>query len=154
MEKLVTFYTLKIRSVLMFGSVCFHSSLTKEQSRRLELQQKRSLACILGSDYRSYSQALSLTSLPRLDTLREEACTKWALKAQANPQHSDLFPLNPSTAVTRHRRKFKEYKCKGSKFYFSAIPAMVRALNSHYSNEEKQTDPHNMPLTFNNCVPC
>ena len=146
MGKIVTFYTLKIKSILMLGSVCFHSSLTKEQIRRLELQQKRSLTYILGSDYKSYSQALSLTSLPRLDTLREEACTKWALKAQADPQHSDLFPLNPSTVDTRHRRKFKEYKCKGSKFYFSAIPAMVRALNSHYSNEEKQTDSHNMSL--------
>ena len=51
MEKLVIFYTLKIRSILMFGSVCFHSSITNEQSHRLELQQKRSLACILGSNY-------------------------------------------------------------------------------------------------------
>ena len=146
MEKLVTFYTLKIRSILMFGSVCFHYSLTKEQSRRLELQQKRSLACILGSEYKSYSQALSLTSLPRLDTLREEACTKWALKAQTNPHHSDLFPINPSTVETRHRRKFKEYKCKGSKFYNSAIPAMVRALNTHYLKNEKQTSPPSTSL--------
>ena len=140
MEKLVTFYTLKIRSILMFGSVCFHSSLTNEQSRKLELQQKRSLAVILGSNYRSYSQALSLTSLPRLDTLRQEACVKWALKAQANPQHADLFPLNHSTIETRHRLKFKEYNCKGAKFYNSAIPAMVRALNSHDSDQMKQPD--------------
>ena len=93
----------------MFGSVCFHSSITNDQSQRLELQQKRSLACILGSNYCSYSKALSLTSLPRLDTLRKEACIKWALKAQAKPHHSDLFPLHPSTVDTRHRRKFKEY---------------------------------------------
>ena len=124
----------------MFGSVCFHPSLTKEQSRRLELQQKRSLACILGSDYKGYSQALSLTSLPRLDTLRAEACVKWALKAQANPQHSELFPPNPSTVDTRHRKKFKEYWCKGAKFYNSAIPAMVRLLNSHNSEHKKQSD--------------
>ena len=55
MKMLVKFYTLKIRSVLMFGAVCYHSSLTQENSRQLELQLKRSLACILGSEYRSYS---------------------------------------------------------------------------------------------------
>ena len=55
----VKFYILKVRSVLMFGAVCFLSSLTQENSRQLELQQKRSLACILGSDYRSYRQTLS-----------------------------------------------------------------------------------------------
>ena len=37
MEKFVIFYTLKIRSVHMFGSVCFHSSLTNQQSWKLEL---------------------------------------------------------------------------------------------------------------------
>ena len=128
-DKLINFYTLKIRSILMFGSVCFHSSLTQDQSRRLELQQKRALACILGSDYRSYSHACSVTFLPRLDTLREEACLKWAIKAQANPQHTDLFRINQSTWNTRYRKKFIEYQCKSSKFYNSAVPAMVRALN-------------------------
>ena len=44
--KLVTFYILKIRSILMFGAVCYHSALTRELSHQLELQQKRSLAII------------------------------------------------------------------------------------------------------------
>ena len=45
-EKLLTFYTVKIRTILMFGAACFHSALTSVQSERLELQQKRSLAII------------------------------------------------------------------------------------------------------------
>ena len=133
-EQLIQFYILKVRSILMFGAVCFHTSLTQENSRRLELQQKRSLACILGLDYRSYSHALTLTSLQRLDTLRGEACLKWARKAQANPQHTDLFPLNSSAVDTRFRKKFNEYKCKNLKYYNSAIPSMVRALNKEQSN--------------------
>ena len=86
-EKLKTFYVLKIHSILMSASVCFHFSLTNELSRKLELQQKRNLAVILVSQYRSYSHALSLTCLPRLDTLRSQTCTKWALKAQKDPLH-------------------------------------------------------------------
>ena len=91
----------------MLGAVCFHSSLTQENSRRLELQQKRSLACILGLEYRSYNHALSLISLPRLDDLRGEACLKWAVKAQANPHHKDLFPLNPSSVETRRKKRIQ-----------------------------------------------
>ena len=53
--KLVLFYTLKARSILMFGAVCYHSSLTLELSHTLELQQKKSLAVILGNQYKSYN---------------------------------------------------------------------------------------------------
>ena len=62
----------------MFASVCFHFYLTLEQSHELEMQQKKSFAIILGSDYRSYSNALTLTQRPRLDTLREYAYVKLA----------------------------------------------------------------------------
>lgn len=89
-EKLITFYTLKVRSILMFGSVCYHSSLTQELSHTLELQQKKSLAVILGNQYKSYSNALSVTNLPRLAELRETACIKWAVRAQKSPLHKDL----------------------------------------------------------------
>ena len=138
-DKLVQFYTLKIRSILMFGSVCFHSSLSAELSQLLELQQKRSLAIILGSQYRNYSHARNLIKLPRLDSLREEACLKWAIKAQNDPKHSHLFPLSESALNTRHRKKFTEYFCRTSKYYKSSVPYMTRELNKHYS--EKQVTP-------------
>ena len=68
--------------------------------------------------------------LPRLDKLRENACVKWAMKARANPQHTLLFPINHSEVDTRNRQFFREYKCKGSKYFNSAAPYMVRTLNS------------------------
>ena len=71
----------------MFGAVTFHSSLTQELSSKIELQQKKALKIILGSQYRSYSYALQVADLPRLDTLREKACLQWALKSQLNPKH-------------------------------------------------------------------
>ena len=135
-EKLKTFYVLKIRSILMFASVCFHSSLTNELSQKLELQQKRSLAVILGSQYRSYSHALSVTCLPRLDILRSEAFTKWALKAQKDPLHRDLFQLNPSTVNTRFRNMFSEPICHTEKFYKSTVPSMIRSLNNIFSKHD------------------
>ena len=152
-KKLIQFYILKIQSILMFGAVCFHSSLTKEHSWQLELQQKRSLAFILRTDYQNYNHALNRTSLTRLDTLREKACLIWAIKAETNPQHSHLFPLNPSLVQTRFRKQFKEYNCKGSKFYDSAVPSMVRALNNHNTqigrNEGEVTATTNSGIVIN-----
>ena len=133
-DKLVTFYLLKIRSILMFGAVTFHSSLTIQLSQKLELQQKRSLAIILGNQYGSYRQALALTNLSRLDHLREDACLQWALKAQNDPKHSHLFPINQSSTNTRFRQKFEEYFCRTAKYYNSAVPSMTRALNKHNMN--------------------
>ena len=115
----------------MFGAVCYHSSLSLELSRKLQLQQKRSLAVILGSDFKSYSNALSVTSLPRLDELREINCLQWAIKAQENPQHSDLFPINQNK--TRQTNKFIEPLCRGTRLYKIAIPSMIGALNKHHN---------------------
>ena len=129
-EKLRTLYILKIRSILMFGAVCYHSALTQELSKKLEMQQKRSLAVILGKEYTSYSHALSILNLPRLDELRETASLKWAIKSQQDPKHSNLF--RPNTNNTRQKSRFIEPLCRTTKYYKSAIPSMTRALNQHY----------------------
>ena len=129
-DKLLEFYKVKIRSILMFGSVCFHSSLTEQQSRLLEAQQKRCLGILLDTDYRSYGHALALTKLPRLADLREEAMVRWATRAQASRQHRHLFPTKPNTKNTRSGNQFQEYNCRTTKFYKSSVPAMARALNA------------------------
>ena len=121
----------------MFGEVCFHSSLSIQLSQLLELQQKRCLAIILGSQYRSYNQARSLVNIPILDTLRQEACLSWALKAQSNPKHSHLFPLSSSSVNTRNKKKFKEYFCRSAKYYNSAVPSMTRELNKYSAGKQE-----------------
>ena len=128
-EQLLKYYILKIRSILMFGSVCYHSALTLHQRSQLELQQKRSLAIILGNRYRGYDQARDLLKLSSLEELREEACAKWALKAQASPQHQHLFPKNNSVMQTRTRKVYLEQHCKSAKYFNSAVPSMIRSLN-------------------------
>ena len=131
-EKLISLYILKVRSILMFGAICFHSSLTVEQSSMLQLQQKRCLAVILGYEYVGYSNALVLTSLTRLDYLRKDSCLQWAIKAQSNPKLLDLFPLANSERTTRNRTKFVEQFCRGAKLYKSAVPYMRRELNKYH----------------------
>ena len=129
-EKLLTFYIVKIRTILMFGAACFHSALTSEQSERLELQQKRSLAIILGRKYENYENARMLSNLPSLKSLRDSVCLKWALKAAANPQHSHLFPINQGSIETRQKHKYYEYRCKGRLEIFQSFTGLGRAGKS------------------------
>ena len=147
-DNLITFYILKVRSILMFGAACYHSALTSDQSQKLELQQKRSMAIILGKDYTSFDQARSLVNLPDLKLLRESVCLKWAEKAQSNPHHSHLFPRNQSLLNTRNRCKFMEYKCKGGRFFHSAVPAMAISLNR--SQNQPASEPGTISITTNN----
>ena len=140
-DKLVKFYILKVRSILMFGAACYHSALSKEQSEKLEMQQKKCLIIILGRDYSCYESARTLLNLPRLDTLRESVSLKWAIKAQADKQHAHLFPLNNNEVTTRQNNKFNEYNCRGGRFYRSAIPAMVRSLNKNNIQPAGTTGP-------------
>ena len=129
-EQLLTFYTLKIRSILMFGSACFHSSLSQELTRQLELQQRRCLIVILGQEYRSYRRACQLTGIPRLEESRESACLRWARRAQASPHHSHLFPRT-TTTITRQSKEFLEYTCRSTRYFNSTVPYMARLLNTH-----------------------
>ena len=115
-DKLVKFYILKVRSILMLGAACYHSALSKEQSEKLEMQQKKCLIIILGRDYSCYESARTLLNLPRLDTLRETVSLKWAIKAQADQQHAHLFPLNSNEVTTRQNNKFKEADSTGVQF--------------------------------------
>ena len=65
-EDLLDIYILFIRSVTEYCAVAFHSSLTKEQSEKLEKIQKTSLKVMLGESYVSYSAALEMCNLQTL----------------------------------------------------------------------------------------
>ena len=47
-DKLVTFFILKIKLILMFGAVCYHSALIKELGHKPEIQTKKPAAQAAG----------------------------------------------------------------------------------------------------------
>ena len=65
-EDLLDIYILFIRSVTEYRAVAFHSSLTGQQSDKLEKIQKTCLKVILGEMYISYSAALEMCGLKTL----------------------------------------------------------------------------------------
>ena len=94
-NQLLTLYQLKIRCLLEFAAPAFHGALTVQQSNSLEAVQKKAFVIILGSQYKTYSNALKILDQVDLNTRRLKLCTTFATRCTTNPRHSDMFKINP-----------------------------------------------------------
>ena len=132
-EDLVEIYILFIRSVVEYCSVVFHSSLTVEQSEKLEKIQKTCLKSILGDSYVDYSAAMEMCGLETLANRRERRCLDFALKAVKHPRNKRMFPLNQvqSDYDIREREKYVVNFARTSAYQTSAIPYCQRLLNDY-----------------------
>ena len=92
-EQLLTLFQLKIRTLAEFGAPAFHGALTQQQSDDLEIIQKKAFAIILGPEYKSYNNALTVLNQEKLSTRRLKLCKNFARKCVGNERHADIFPL-------------------------------------------------------------
>ena len=133
-EDLLDIYVLYIRSIAEYCSVAFHSSLTIEQSEKLERIQKTCLRVILGDMYVDYSSALEMSGLDKLSSRRESRCLNFSLKCLKHPRNSRLFPINnlPHAHDVRNSEKFQVNFARTSTYQDSTIPYCQRLLNKHF----------------------
>ena len=123
---------LRVRSTLEFACPVFHSSLSKEQSHKIEMIRKKAFAIILGQNYQTYENALNILCQERLDTRRKHICLNFALKCTKSNLHYKMLRINANFRENmRYVKKFLEPKCRTSR----PIPYMTRLLNK---NQEKK----------------
>ena len=136
-EDLIDIYILFIRSVTEYCSVAFHSSLTLEQSNKLETIQKTSLKVILGEMYINYSSALEMCGLESLYDRRQKRCIDFALKSVKHSRNRKMFPLNKIEHGhnIREQEIFKVNFARTEKYRKSAIPYCQRLLNEQESKK-------------------
>ena len=123
--------------VTEYCSVSFHSSLTQEQSRKLEGIQRTCLKVILGENYQCYQSALKTVGLQSLEERRKQRCLDFAIKCVKHPRNHKLFPENSAmnNHTIRTHEKFKVNFAKTSSYKNSTIPYCQRLLNSHFSTK-------------------
>ena len=133
-DDLIDIYVLFIRSVAEYCSVSFHSSLTQEQSNKLEGIQRTCLKVILGEDYLDYQTALEICSLETLETRRKNRCLDFSLKCLKHPRNRRLFPKNSnlSSHDLRVQEPFTVNFARTSSYKNSSIPYCQRLLNEHF----------------------
>ena len=135
LEDLIDIYVLFIRSITEYCSIAFHSSLTIEDSNKLEQIQKICLKVILGDMYVSYSVALEMSGLKLLSTRRQDRCLDFARKCLKHPRNNRLFPIKNIGESDKHdirnRETFEVNFASGGAYKKSAIPFCQRLLNEH-----------------------
>ena len=131
---LVTIYIIYIRCYLEQSCVVWHSSLTVEDSVKLERVQKAALRIILKDDYIDYQSALQKTQLQMLEKRRETLSLNFARSCVRHPFMTSMFPLNNvdyHVDTCRKREKYQVQKARTDRLAKSAIPSMQRLLNYH-----------------------
>ena len=136
--QLLKIYQTRIRSTLEFAAPVFHGGLTLDQSRQIEMIQKKAFVIILGKAYISYEVALEKLNQERLDDRRTNLSIKFAEKCVKSNQHKNLFPLNPNfRADMRRPQPYLEHNCHTSRYYNSPVPSLARLLNKQYRKSEQ-----------------
>ena len=137
-EDMIDIYIKFIRSITEYCSVAFHSSLTIEQSAKLERIQKTSLKIILGMMYIDYPSALEMTGLDTLFSRRTKRCLAFALKCTKHFKNARMFPLNPNQTQSsvRNSEKFLVNFARTNTYQQSTIPYCQRLFNTHYQNKK------------------
>ena len=137
-EDLIEIYILFIRSIAEYCSVAYHSSLTKEDTNKLEQIQKTCLKVILGDMYVNYSAALEMCGLTLLSERRQDRCLDFARKCLKHEKNSRLFPLK-SEELNKHdirnKEPFEVNFASGNAYKISAIPFCQRLLNANYKSK-------------------
>ena len=132
-DQLLKVYQTRIRSTVEFAAPVFNSGLTKEQSTKIEMVQKKAFVIILGQNYINYESALIALNQERLDTRRVELAYNFALKSSKSPRHSGMFPPNPAyRSNMRNLKPFLEHQCHSSRYFHSPIPSLARLLNKRH----------------------
>ena len=131
---LLDIYILFIRSITEYCAVSFHSSLTHQQSDKLEKIQKTCLKVIYGEEYTDYNTALSNSGLQRLSERRLKRCLDFSLKSLKHPKMNKIFPQNPNhNERVRISEPFRVNFANTKSYQQSAVPFCQRLLNKHFS---------------------
>ena len=93
-EDLIELYCMFVRSCAEYCSVVFHSSLTVEQSRKIENIQRTCLKIILSDMYIDYPAACEMTGLQTLAERRQSRLLTFSKKCLSHPETSRFFPFN------------------------------------------------------------
>ena len=98
----------------------------------LERVQKVALKTILGSEYKTYENAMNVLDLETLKVRREHLCLDFARKCLKNPKMKHLFPPNNRTHPMNPRtyEHFQVTKANTNRLKESPIVYMKNILNN------------------------
>ncbi|CAH1244451.1 MRC2 [Branchiostoma lanceolatum] len=130
---LTTVYISYVRPLCEYACPVWSPGLTATQSSQIENVQRRACRIILGSNYTRYREARCYLGLPTLQERREQLILKFGRGLlKSNIFREWLPPTRGETSgrTTRSCHKLNTISARTNRFKNSAIPHIVRLLNS------------------------
>ena len=128
-EDLLAVYQTYIRPLVEYASPVWHPAITQEQSRQIEMIQKRSCRLILGNRYEHYNTSLADLNLAMLSDRREQLLLKFGQKLLNSERHQHLIPRRPDPVYAlRTSTKYQEPRSSADKYSRSTIPLLLYHL--------------------------
>ena len=133
---LLDVYFKQIRSVLELAVPVWHSSLTREDSHKIERVQKSAFQVILGPKYTSYNNGCRYLNVQTLYERREHLCLKFGKKAFKNRKFTKWFEINKKVTKTRQQQPtFLPVIARTQRFENSSISYLTKLLNMHTKDQ-------------------
>ena len=126
-DTLIDIYKLFCRSVLEYGAPVWSGNLKKSNNKDIERVQKNAYKIIFGTTFASYDYCLETNEEETLERRRDKLCLNFAEACLKNDKFSRWFPKG---VVTRNKTSYQEPEAKTKRYKKSAIPHLVRLLNS------------------------
>ena len=133
-EFIVDVYVKEVRLLLEYGSVVFHSGLTKKESNEIENVQRQFLSSLsfhlnVGL---TYSEARICFGLDLLSERRLDQCYTYVRKhldRTGGGKTSDLFKLRNRISERTRDKTFIEPQYKSTRFYQNPLNFLTRVAN-------------------------
>ena len=131
-EFILECYVKEIRTILEYGAVVFHSSLTKKQSNAIESVQRK-VFYILNNYLQiklSYSESCIFYCTEQLDSRRLDICKTFIRRSLKNRRFSDMFmETKHRYGVRANTRKYDENVARTERFHLSPLVYLRRLAN-------------------------
>ena len=128
---MINFFNKEIRSILEYGAIIFHHSLTQSLSDQIENVQRhflRMLSRHIGHKF-SYSEAKIYFVVEPLILRRETLCECFIKKTLKNNVHSEMFQRRKPGKVLPGQRRFQEFQSHKQRHFNSPLVALTRLAN-------------------------
>ena len=103
-EQLLETYILRIRSVLEYCAPVWGALLNGKQKHVLEMQQRKCVNIILGSNASSHAKNLSKLSIQTLEDRRQELTLNFAIKTYRSPKHTSWYTPSPQPMANTRQK--------------------------------------------------
>ena len=137
LDEMLEVYEKQIRCVLEMAVAVWEPGLTQCENKQIERVQRSAFSVILGDEYHSYENALTILDRKRLSERRYDLCLKFSKKASLHQKYQNWFSYNPdisvdmvNTRTEKPKLKYKPVKTRTRSYKKSPLSYLTEILNT------------------------